>query len=136
MIGLGIGIVLFCLFMQECDVQGVEGKNWLFFGNFNFIQDFLYQLEWQVYVKSGLLSCISLVFFCDQVEKIYVQDCLLEEGKDVFVWLEEGVYVYVCGDVNCMVKDVENVLLDIIKIYGNKDDLEVKVYLLVLCKVK
>ena len=136
MIGPGTGIAPFRSFMQERDAQGAEGKNWLFFGNPNFTQDFLYQLEWQAYVKSGLLSRISLAFSRDQAEKIYVQDRLLEEGKDVFAWLEEGAHVYVCGDANRMAKDVENALLDIIKTHGNKDDSEAKAYLLALRKAK
>ena len=87
-------------------------------------------------MKTGLLSRISLAFSRDQAEKIYVQDRLLEEGKDVFAWLEEGAHVYVCGDANRMAKDVENALLDIIKTHGNKDDSEAKAYLLALRKAK
>ncbi|NVK55049.1 MAG: assimilatory sulfite reductase (NADPH) flavoprotein subunit [Alteromonadaceae bacterium] len=136
MIGPGTGIAPFRAFMQERDAQGAEGKNWLFFGNPNFTQDFLYQVEWQSYVKSGLLSKISLAFSRDQKEKIYVQHRLLEEGKAVFEWLEEGAHVYVCGDANHMAKDVEAALIEIIKTHGGKDDQEAKAYLVGLRKAK
>lgn len=136
MIGPGTGIAPFRSFMQERDIQGAEGKNWLFFGNPNFTQDFLYQLEWQGYVKSGLLSKISLAFSRDQQDKIYVQHRLLEEGKAVFDWLEEGAHLYVCGDANQMAKDVESALLEIFKTHGGMNDKDAKAYLLALRKAK
>ena len=55
MVGPGTGIAPFRAFLQEREAQGAEGQNWLFFGNPHFTQDFLYQVEWQRYVKSGLL---------------------------------------------------------------------------------
>jgi sulfite reductase (NADPH) flavoprotein alpha-component len=136
MIGPGTGIAPFRSFMQERDAQGAEGKNWLFFGNPHFTQDFLYQLEWQGYVKSGLLSKISLAFSRDQKDKIYVQHRLLEEGKEVYQWLEEGAHLYVCGDANQMAKDVESALLEIFRTHGGKSDEEAKAYLLSLRKAK
>lgn len=44
-------------------------KNWLFFGDRTFTQDFLYQVEWQKYLKSGVLSRLDVAFSRDQVEK-------------------------------------------------------------------
>ena len=83
MVGPGTGIAPFRAFLQERDAIGASGKNWLFFGNPHFTQDFLYQLEWQRYVKSGLLSNISLAFSRDQASKIYVQDRLREQGAEI-----------------------------------------------------
>lgn len=60
MIGPGTGIAPFRAFMQQRAVEGAEGKNWLFFGNPHFTEDFLYQVEWQRYVKEGVLSRIDL----------------------------------------------------------------------------
>lgn len=136
MIGPGTGIAPFRSFMQEREAQEAEGKNWLFFGNPNFTQDFLYQVEWQAYVKSGLLSRISLAFSRDQQDKIYVQDRLREEGAAVYEWLESGAYVYVCGDAMRMAKDVESALLEVIKEHGGKSDAEAKAYLIALRKAK
>ena len=136
MIGPGTGIAPFRAFMQERDVQEAEGDNWLIFGNPNFTQDFLYQTEWQAYLKSGLLSKISLAFSRDQAHKIYVQDKLREEAAEVFAWLEKGAHVYVCGDATRMAKDVEQALLDIIESQGNYDSAQAKAYLTDLRKAK
>lgn len=136
MVGPGTGIAPFRAFMQERDAQGAEGKNWLFFGNPNFTQDFLYQVEWQGYVKSGLLDKITLAFSRDQKEKIYVQHRLLENGKAVFEWLESGAHFYVCGDATHMAKDVEEALLAIIREHGGKSEEDAKAYLVAMRKAK
>lgn len=121
MIGPGTGIAPFRAFIQQRDNDGATGKNWLFFGNPHFTDDFLYQVEWQRYVKDGLLTHISLAWSRDQAEKVYVQDKLREQGAEVWQWLQEGAHVYVCGDANRMAKDVEQALLEIIAKYGEMD---------------
>jgi sulfite reductase (NADPH) flavoprotein alpha-component len=121
MIGPGTGIAPFRAFIQQRDNDGATGKNWLFFGNPHFTDDFLYQVEWQRYVKDGLLTNISLAWSRDQAEKVYVQDKLREQGAEVWQWLQEGAHVYVCGDANRMAKDVEQALLEIIAEYGVMD---------------
>jgi len=136
MVGPGTGIAPFRAFMQERDAQGAEGKNWLFFGNPHFTQDFLYQVEWQGYVKDGLLDNITLAFSRDQEEKVYVQHRLLEHGKEVFEWLQQGAHFYVCGDAMHMAKDVENALINIVQQYGEKSDADAKAYLVELRKAK
>ena len=136
MVGPGTGIAPFRAFMQERDAQGADGKNWLFFGNPNFTQDFLYQVEWQGYVKSGLVDKITLAFSRDQKEKIYVQHRLIENGKDVFEWLEAGAHFYVCGDATHMAKDVEAALLSIIQQHGGKSEDDAKEYLVAMRKAK
>ncbi|WP_019934465.1 assimilatory sulfite reductase (NADPH) flavoprotein subunit [Oceanimonas smirnovii] len=120
MVGPGTGIAPFRAFMQERDDRGAEGKNWLFFGNPHFTQDFLYQLEWQRYVKSGLLDKISLAFSRDQAEKVYVQHKLKQEGAEVYAWLEQGAHFYVCGDANKMAKDVHEALIELVAEHGGK----------------
>ena len=136
MVGPGTGIAPFRAFMQEREAQGAEGKNWLFFGNPHFTQDFLYQVEWQRYVKSGLLSKISLAFSRDQANKIYVQDRLRESGLELYQWLEAGAHFYVCGDANHMAKDVQEALLDVIAEHGHKSREEAEEYLSELRRAK
>lgn len=136
MVGPGTGIAPFRSFMQERDVQGAEGKNWLFFGNPHFTQDFLYQVEWQGYVKEGLLDKITLAFSRDQEEKVYVQHRLLEHGKEVYEWLEQGAHFYVCGDAMHMAKDVENALITIVQEHGGKSEADAKAYIVELRKAK
>jgi sulfite reductase (NADPH) flavoprotein alpha-component len=114
MVGPGTGIAPFRAFLQERDSREAQGKNWLFFGNPHFTQDFLYQVEIQGYLKSGLLSKVDVAFSRDQAEKVYVQDKLRKNSKEIFEWLEAGAHFYVCGDANRMAKDVHNALVDII----------------------
>lgn len=121
MIGPGTGIAPFRAFMQQRDADGAGGKNWLFFGNPHFTEDFLYQVEWQSYVKEGLLTRIDLAWSRDQQQKIYVQDKLREQGAELWRWINDGAHIYVCGDANRMAKDVENTLLEVIAEYGAMD---------------
>ncbi len=129
MVGPGTGIAPFRAFLQERDAQGAEGDNWLFFGNPHFTQDFLYQVEIQKYVKSGLLNKIDLAFSRDQEQKIYVQDRIREQGEALYAWLEKGAHFYICGDANRMAKDVHQALIDVIKTHGGKDDEQAEQYL-------
>ncbi|MBJ9296812.1 NADPH-dependent assimilatory sulfite reductase flavoprotein subunit [Citrobacter werkmanii] len=121
MIGPGTGIAPFRAFMQQRAADGAEGKNWLFFGNPHFTEDFLYQVEWQRYVKEGVLSRIDMAWSRDQKEKIYVQDKLREQGAELWRWINDGAHIYVCGDANRMAKDVEQALLEVIAEFGAMD---------------
>ncbi|HEY0211204.1 NADPH-dependent assimilatory sulfite reductase flavoprotein subunit [Acerihabitans sp.] len=121
MIGPGTGIAPFRAFMQQREADGSTGKNWLFFGNPHFTDDFLYQVEWQRYKKQGLLTAIDLAWSRDQPEKIYVQDRLRQKGAEVWRWIEQGAHIYVCGDANHMAKDVEQALLDVVAGHGGMD---------------
>ncbi len=121
MIGPGTGIAPFRAFMQQRAADGAQGKNWLFFGNPHFTEDFLYQVEWQSYVKEGLLTRIDLAWSRDQQQKIYVQDKLREQGAELWRWINDGAHIYVCGDANRMAKDVEQALLEVIAEFGAMD---------------
>ena len=121
MIGPGTGIAPYRAFMQQRAAEGAEGKNWLFFGNPHFTEDFLYQVEWQSYVKEGVLSRIDLAWSRDQQQKVYVQDKLREQGAELWRWINDGAHIYVCGDANRMAKDVEQTLLEVIAEYGAMD---------------
>ncbi len=118
MIGPGTGIAPFRAFLQQREASGAQGGNWLFFGNPNFSSDFLYQAEWLKMKKSGLLDQISVAFSRDQTHKIYVQDRLKDQAKQIWEWLEKGAHIYVCGDAKYMAKDVERTLIEIIEVHG------------------
>ncbi|ELL9332426.1 assimilatory sulfite reductase (NADPH) flavoprotein subunit [Vibrio fluvialis] len=111
MIGPGTGIAPFRSFIQERDNRGADGKSWLFFGDRTFTQDFLYQVEWQKYLKSGALTRLDVAFSRDQHEKVYVQHRVLEQADQVWQWLQDGAYVYICGDATRMAKDVHEALI-------------------------
>ena len=129
MVGPGTGIAPFRAFLQERDAREASGKNWLFFGNPHFTQDFLYQVEIQGYLKSGLLTKVDVAFSRDQAAKVYVQDKLRKNSQEVFAWLEAGAHFYICGDANRMAKDVHQALVDIIKENSGKDDEQAEQYL-------
>ncbi|MFM1178529.1 NADPH-dependent assimilatory sulfite reductase flavoprotein subunit [Yersinia enterocolitica] len=129
MIGPGTGIAPFRAFMQQREADGATGKNWLLFGNPHFTEDFLYQVEWQRYVKDGLLTRIDLAWSRDQIHKIYVQDKLREQGAELWDWIQQGAHIYVCGDANRMAKDVEQVLLDVVALHGAMDAEQADEYL-------
>ncbi len=136
MVGPGTGIAPFRAFMQQRAEDDAQGKNWLFFGNPSFTQDFLYQTEWQRFVKDGVVDKVSLAFSRDQKEKIYVQHRLLENGEEVYQWLEEGAHFYVCGDATHMAKDVHDALVSIVAKFGNKSEEQAEEYLTELRKAK
>ncbi len=115
MIGAGTGVAPYRAFMQERAARGARGPSWLFFGECNFRTDFLYQTEWQDWVRDGTLARITLAFSRDQAEKIYVQQRLLEHADEVYAWLEEGAHVYVCGDASKLAPAVHEALLAIIE---------------------
>ncbi|UOR04351.1 assimilatory sulfite reductase (NADPH) flavoprotein subunit [Hymenobacter aerilatus] len=98
MIGAGTGVAPFRAFVEERVELGATGRNWLLFGNPHFTTDFLYQTEWQQYLKKGGLSKLDVAFSRDQAEKLYVQHRLLQNSRQVYEWLENGAHFYVCGD--------------------------------------
>ncbi|CVM07079.1 flavodoxin [Streptococcus pneumoniae] len=118
MVGPGTGIAPFRSFMQEREEMGANGKSWLFFGDQHFVTDFLYQTEWQKWLKDGVLTKMDVAFSRDTEEKVYVQHQMKKQSKELFEWLEQGAYVYICGDEKHMAHDVHNTLLSIIQEEG------------------
>ncbi|MEJ2056155.1 MAG: hypothetical protein P8X42_19750, partial [Calditrichaceae bacterium] len=114
MIGPGTGVAPFRAFMQHREALGKNAKNWLFFGDWNFTTDFLYQTEWQQYLKNGQLTRMDVAFSRDAKEKLYVQHKMLENSRLFYDWLQQGANVYVCGDKNRMAKDVHNAIIQIL----------------------
>lgn len=129
MIGPGTGIAPFRAFVQERQATAASGRNWLFFGNRHFSQDFLYQVEWQEALHSGALHRLDLAFSRDQAQKHYVQQRLRENGREVYAWLREGAHLYVCGDSAHMAKDVHEALLDVIATHGGLTAADAKAWL-------
>ena len=120
MIGPGTGVAPFRAFLEEREVSGAGGANWLFFGNPHFRTDFLYQTEWQRWLKDGLLTRMDVAFSRDGPEKVYVQDRLRERGAELYRWLEDGAHVYVCGDAERMAPDVHAALTEIVAEHGGR----------------
>lgn len=114
MVGPGTGIAPFRAFLQHRESLGHKGKNWLFFGEQRMASDFLYRQELEGMQKNGVLTNLHTAFSRDQAHKIYVQDKMRENFGELYKWLEEGAFFYVCGDANRMAKDVETALIDAI----------------------
>lgn len=118
MVGPGTGVAPFRAFLHDRKATGASGKHWLFFGDQRSETDFLYQEELESWHKEGTLHRFDTAFSRDQAEKIYVQHRMQEQAKDLYAWLEEGAYFYVCGDASRMAKDVDQTLHNIIATEG------------------
>jgi sulfite reductase (NADPH) flavoprotein alpha-component len=118
MVGPGTGIAPFRAFLQERQATGAEGKNWLFFGDQHQAHDYIYEEELQAWQEKGLLTHLDLAFSRDQEEKIYVQNRMLEKGAELYAWLQDGAYFYVCGDASRMAKDVDAALYEVVRQFG------------------
>ncbi len=128
MVGPGTGIAPFRAFLEERAALGAKGKNWLFFGDQKRSADFLYEELLTGWQKSGFLTQLDLAFSRDQVEKIYVQDRMMESATELWAWLETGAHFYVCGDASRMAKDVDAALHKVIETAGGKSADEAKAY--------
>jgi sulfite reductase (NADPH) flavoprotein alpha-component len=136
MVGPGTGIAPFRAFLQEREFRKANGKNWLLFGDRNASTDFIYREEIEAMQSSGLLTRLDLAFSRDQEEKIYVQDRMKQSGAELWAWLEQGGYFFVCGDAYRMAKDVDKALHEVIQQHGNKTLLEAVDYVNQLKKDK
>lgn len=114
MIGPGTGVAPFRAFLGEREESGSEGKNWLFYGDQHFATDFLYQVEWQRWLADGILTNMDVAFSRDTDQKVYVQHRMQQRSKEIYEWLQEGAYIYVCGDEKKMAHDVHSTLAAIL----------------------
>lgn len=122
MIGAGTGVAPYRAFIEERIETSAVGKSWLVFGERNYTNDFLYQLEWQEHLESGALSRIDVAFSRDQPEKIYVQQRLWEARSELLKWVEDGAHIYLCGDEKGMGRDVDVMLGRILAEAARGDD--------------
>jgi sulfite reductase (NADPH) flavoprotein alpha-component len=136
MVGPGTGIAPFRAFLQEREATGATGPTWLFFGDRNRATDFLYEEEINAWRERGVLHRLDTAFSRDQAEKVYVQHRMLENGADIWRWLAEGGYFYVCGDAARMAKDVDDALHRIVEEQGGKTKEEAAAFVGELKKTK
>lgn len=129
MIGPGTGIAPFRAFLQHRRATGARGKNWLFFGGRHEATDFLYREELLEFRQQGYLDRLDLAWSRDQAHKIYVQHRMLEHAAELWRWLNEGAYLYVCGDASRMAPDVEAALQQIFLSAGGLDADQAVAYL-------
>ncbi|GGD58189.1 sulfite reductase [NADPH] flavoprotein alpha-component [Paenibacillus nasutitermitis] len=136
MIGPGTGVAPFRAFLGEKEETGAAGETWLFYGDQHFSTDFLYQIEWQRWLKEGVLTRLDVAFSRDTDKKVYVQHRMLEKSRELYNWLQKGACVYVCGDEKKMAHDVHSTLETILQQEGGMSPEEASEYLLGLQQQK
>lgn len=127
MIGPGTGIAPFRAFMQERLHQGSCKQNWLFFGERSSKTDFYYKNFWQELVDAGYLE-LDCAFSRDSQKKVYVQHKMREKGEQIWRWLADGAYLFVCGDAANMAKEVDRTLHEIVEQEGALSSNEAKLF--------
>ncbi len=118
MVGPGTGIAPFRAFLQERAHTYGAGGAWLFFGHQREATDFFYREELEHLLATGVLTRLSTAWSRDGAKKVYVQDRMREQGKELWAWLDAGAHFYVCGDATRMAKDVEQALMEIASTHG------------------
>lgn len=127
MVGPGTGVAPFRAFLQERTAKESTGKSWLFFGERNRASDYFYGEYFEQLANENRLR-LDLAFSRDQEEKVYVQHRMLEQSKDLWSWLQEGAYFFICGDAQRMAKDVEHTLHLIAQKEGCLSEEQAKAY--------
>jgi len=124
MVGPGTGIAPFRAFLEEREATGATGRNWLFFGNPNRKTDYCYGDDFEQWKANGMLEKLDLAWSRDQDHKIYVQHKIAENAAELWRWIDDGAYFYVCGDATYMAKDVDDALHALVRDHGglSEDD--------------
>ena len=121
MVGPGTGVAPFRAFLQERHALSAKGKNWLFFGAQRESCDYAYKEDFDQFKREGLLTRLDCAWSRDQAHKVYVQHRLLENGAEIWKWIDgEGAQFFVCGDARRMAKDVDAALRKIVREQGGK----------------
>ncbi|MGQ0492511.1 hypothetical protein ACTOI6_03365 [Komagataeibacter intermedius] len=91
----------------------------MFFGERHAAEGFYYHDELDAFVSGGVLTRLDTAFSRDQPERVYVQDRMEAAGGELWDWLRDGAYVYVCGDATRMARDVDAALRRIVARHGD-----------------
>ena len=126
MVGPGTGIAPFRAFLQQRQMEGDSGRNWLFFGDWTEEGEYLYRDEMEAWRESGLINRHDLAWSRAGPEKVYVQHLMEQHGEEIWNWIDDGAYFYVCGDKNYMARDVHSTLIGICSEYGGMSEEEAK----------
>ena len=118
MVGPGTGIAPFRAFLEQREFDSGDGRNWLFFGDQSEKTEYYYSEQIEPWLKNGTLYKYTTAWSRDQAEKIYVQHRMVEHGEEIWQWLSNGAYFYICGDKTYMAKDVHKALIQIAQDHG------------------
>ncbi|DAC25999.1 MAG TPA: sulfite reductase flavoprotein subunit alpha [Candidatus Poseidoniales archaeon] len=122
MVGPGTGIAPFRAFLQQRDIDGATGRNWLFFGDWTESGENYYKEEMDDWKERGILTKHDLAWSRDGSEKVYVQHLMKKHGEEIWAWIDGGAYFYVCGDKSRMAKDVHKTLIGICGEHGGMSE--------------
>lgn len=128
MIGPGTGVAPFRGFVHERAALKRDGKQTigptvLFYGCRHPDQDFLYADEWDALFDTlGDHSQIITAFSRYTEHKVYVQHKLQEHGEMVWRLIEQGAYIYVCGDAKNMARDVQHTFVQLAQSVGGNTE--------------
>ena len=128
MVGPGTGVAPFRAFLGERAARHAPGRAWLFFGDQHEQSDFLYREQLTGWRNDGVLSRLDLAWSRDAADKVYVQHRMIERGRELWRWLEDGAHFYVCGDAGRMASDVDAALHALIGEHGHMTDDEAAHY--------
>ncbi|MDQ2801533.1 MAG: sulfite reductase subunit alpha [Pseudomonadota bacterium] len=137
MCGPGTGIAPFRAFLQQRALAGQGGKRgraWLFFGERERANDFLFERELSAWLADGTLTRLDVAFSRDQAQKVYVQHRMAEHAADLWRWLQQGAHFYVCGDAFRMAKDVDNALRRVAITEGGLSEAQAKDWIAALAR--
>jgi len=126
MVGPGTGIAPFRAFLQQREIDGASGRNWLFFGDWTEEGEYLYREEMEAWRDSGFIDRHDLAWSRAGSEKVYVQHLMKQNGEQIWNWIDGGGYFYVCGDKNYMARDVHTTLIEICSEFGGMSEDEAK----------
>ena len=128
MVGPGTGIAPFRAFIQQRKMDNAKGRNWLFFGDWTEDGEYLYRDEMSGFVEDGTIDKLDLAWSREGPEKVYVQHLMASHGAEIWDWIDNGGYFYVCGDKNYMAKDVHKTLINICVEYGGYSEEDGKAF--------
>ena len=61
---------------------------------------------------------------------------MIEQGAELYAWLESGAYFFVCGDASKMAVDVDKALQEVIAEHGKMSASDAKQYLVAMTNEK
>nr|AAW80626.1 sulfite reductase alpha subunit [Komagataella pastoris] len=119
MAGLGTGLAPFKAFVEEKiwqKQQGMEiGEVYLYLGARHRKEEYLYGELWEAYMDAGIVTHVGAAFSRDQPHKIYIQDRIRENLKELTSAIaDKNGSFYLCGPT-WPVPDITACLQDIIE---------------------
>ncbi|PVI06366.1 riboflavin synthase domain-like protein [Periconia macrospinosa] len=89
-------------------------RDLLFFGSRNAEADFFFKDEWDQFKTDGVPLDVYAAFSRDQRQKVYVQDLVRQQSRNVYNALgEQAGIVYICGSSGKMPQAVREALIEV-----------------------